>query len=109
MFNYDTYQSDLLFVGERVVPGYKMFSLEEYPYCIKTTDENDIIKVELFKILNQQTEQMIHEMEIEAGYIFEELEIAKQKFGIYLFPSSKPEHVHVVSGDWVLYKKAAGF
>src|SRR5690349_8398064 len=85
MGNYIHFKDDLEFIGKQELRGFKLFSLTDYPYAIATKNQNDCIVVELFKIINLKTEELIHQEEIDAGYIFAKVEIAKQKFGIYLF------------------------
>jgi gamma-glutamylcyclotransferase (GGCT)/AIG2-like uncharacterized protein YtfP len=86
-----------------------MYSLREYPYIIKSEKLVDTIVADLFKITSAETEQMIHEMELEAGYVFSEVEIADIKFGIYLFKAKNDNHPEVGSGDWSSFRKLTGF
>ena len=109
MENHVPYEKDLLYVKTIVLGGFKMFSLTAYPYVVRSTDNADKIVVELFKVTNPQTEQIIYEMELEAGYIFEEVEISGVKFGIYVMNAQEPGDPEVVSGDWCSFKAAAGF
>jgi gamma-glutamylcyclotransferase (GGCT)/AIG2-like uncharacterized protein YtfP len=44
-------------------------------------------------------------MELEEGYIFSEVEIADDKFGIYVFDARVVDSSEVVSGDWRSYRK----
>ncbi|HPM32175.1 MAG TPA: gamma-glutamylcyclotransferase [Chryseolinea sp.] len=109
MENYKVFEDGLEFLGKAELRGFKLFSLIDYPYAISTENENDCIVVELFKIINITTEESIHQVEMDAGYIFTNIEIAKQKFGIYLFTEIKDENRWVESGDWVVYKSSHAF
>jgi gamma-glutamylcyclotransferase (GGCT)/AIG2-like uncharacterized protein YtfP len=86
--------------------GYRMYSLGEYPYVVQTHDPDDVIIADLFYIDSPATEQMIYEMEIDAGYIRCPILIEGNKFGIYVFPSSMPGDEYLPGGDWV--SNAAG-
>jgi len=107
--NYALYRQDLIYLRTVILPGYKMYSLREYPYIIKSEKLVDTIVADLFKITSAETEQMIHEMELEAGYVFSEVEIADIKFGIYLFKAKNENHPEVGSGDWSSFRKLTGF
>jgi gamma-glutamylcyclotransferase (GGCT)/AIG2-like uncharacterized protein YtfP len=106
MENYPRYEKHLKFLGKVHLTGFKMFSLTQYPYAIRTNDINDRIVAELYKVIDAKTEQSIHELEMDEGYIFSEVEIAGDKFGIYLFDARVMESTQVISGDWRLYRKA---
>jgi gamma-glutamylcyclotransferase (GGCT)/AIG2-like uncharacterized protein YtfP len=107
--NYNVFKDSLEFLERTEIRGFKLFSLIDYPYAIATQNEQDCMVVELFKITNSETEQLIHEEEIDAGYIFTNVEIAKQKFGIYLFPEANVNDVCVESGDWLIFKQSLAF
>jgi len=86
-----------------------MYSLAEYPYIIRTGNSVDKIVAELFAITNAETERTIHEMELDVGYIFSEVEIADIKFGIYVFRSAGANDNEVKLGDWSAFRKLTGF
>lgn len=109
MENYGYYKDGLKFLRNEKLQGFRLFSLIEYPYAIATKNQEDIIEVELFKITNRKTEELIHQVELEAGYIFMNIEIAKQKFGIYLFSEPGVNDVWVESGNWLDYKQTLAF
>ena len=109
MDNYNLYSHSLNFISQTSISGYKMFSLTYYPYGVWTNDLNDKIVVDLFKISDAETEEMIHGMEIDAGYILQHVMIAKQKFGIYVFQNFNPQDKQVLSGDWLKYKQTLCF
>ena len=109
MENYNRFKDGLEFLRKEELRGFKLFSLTDYPYAIATENRGDCMVVELFKITNSKTEELIHQVEMDAGYIFANIEIAKQKFGIYLFTEARENDVCVESGDWVIYKQALAF
>lgn len=86
-----------------------MFSLVNYPYIIWTGNSDHKIVAELFKVTNLETEQTIHKMELDAGYIFSEVEIADIKFGIYLLEATNADHPEVWNGDWSAFRKLSRF
>lgn len=100
MENYKAYQSDLKYLKTRRIAGFELYALEEYPYAVKTDVPSHMLVVEVFEIEDPRVAEAIHQMELEAGYIFEIIEIDGEKVGIYLF-----DHIDnnskVESGDWV--------
>ncbi len=48
-------------------------------------------------------------MELAAGYIFSEVEIADIKFGIYLFEAAATHNIAILGADWATFKKLSGF
>lgn len=109
MENYRLYEKDLRYIRTVTLEGFKMFSLTDYPYVVRTGRSQDTIVVELFRVSNPQTEQIIHQMELEADYIFSEVEIEGIKFGIYLFEAPYPGDPEVGSGDWSFFKGSGDF
>ena len=105
MENYARYEKHLKFLRKVRLEGFKMFSLEQYPYVIRTADSDHKIVAELYKVTDEKTEQSIHEMELEEGYIFSEVDIEDNKFGIYLFHSQVSNSAPVINGDWRSYRK----
>ncbi|HRK53314.1 MAG TPA: gamma-glutamylcyclotransferase [Cyclobacteriaceae bacterium] len=100
MVNFYNYQADLKYLKTRRIFGYELFALETYPYAVKSINESNSIVVEIFLIENTRAAEAIHKMEIDAGYIFELIEVDGEKVGIYLFEHSGGNS-KVESGDWV--------
>lgn len=100
MENHLVYQKHLKFIGKVELTGFRMFSLIDFPYVIRSGDPRHKIVAELYKVVDKKTEQSIHEMELDEGYIFSEVDIADKKFGIYVFESTVNNSAEVVSGDW---------
>jgi gamma-glutamylcyclotransferase (GGCT)/AIG2-like uncharacterized protein YtfP len=109
MENYSIRKNGLLFLASAQLQGFKMYSLVEYPYAVRTDNATDKITVELFEVLDASTEESIHELEREAGYIFDVVEIAKQKFGIFLFADHDEQDEWIAHGDWVQYRQETSF
>lgn len=109
MENYVHYEKHLRYMGNVLLEGFRMFSLGQYPYVIRTGDSNNKIVAELYKVIDPKTEQSIHEMELGEGYIFSEVQIADDKFGIYLFESQVINSPEVIDGDWRSYRKLQRF
>jgi len=109
MENYRLFESDLNFLRTVELGGFKMFSLGPYPYIIRTGNSEDKIVGDLFIVTNRETEQTIHKMELDAGYIFSEVEIAGNKFGIYLLEATNADHPEVGGGDWSTFRKLSRF
>ena len=109
MENYRAYEKHLEFLGKVQLRGFRMFSLTEFPYVIRSSDSRHKIVAELYKVIDKKTEQSIHEMELEEGYIFSEVDVADNKFGIYVFESIVNDSAEVVSGDWRSYRKDQRF
>jgi gamma-glutamylcyclotransferase (GGCT)/AIG2-like uncharacterized protein YtfP len=109
MENYAHYERHLKYLGKTLLQGFRMYSLKQYPYVIKTNDSRNIITAELYKIMDEKTEQSIHEMELDEGYIFSEVNIADDKFGIYLFESHVVNTPEIINGDWRSYRNLQRF
>ena len=108
MDNHAHYAKGLHYVRTIILKGYALYSLIDYPYAVKTGDLSDTVVAELYTIPDPQTKQNIHDMEIDAGYIFLEEEIAEGKFGIYIFAAPGDHDTRVPGGDWVAYRLALG-
>lgn len=109
MENYDACKNDLKYLFTTKLQGFKMYSLVEYPYVVRTEDPRDRIIVDLFRITSRDTEQNIYKMEIDAGYIFSEVIIGGIKFGIYVFETAGTLDPEVLDGDWIEFRKISHF
>lgn len=90
-------------LGTVQLRGYLLYSLGEYPYAVKTPDLNRIITAELFHINEPSIEREIHEMERSVGYHFEEVQIERNLYGIYLFSTPGKGDILLEHGDWVKF------
>lgn len=85
------------------LPGYKLYSLVEYPYAVKTGNRSDGITAELFYLPDLSIQHTIHEMELEVGYYYHEVPVEGKMVGIYLFHAPAPDDIRITSGDWARY------
>lgn len=109
MENHRAFAKTLDYLTTVTLRGYRMYSLLEYPYAIYTGDEHDLIVAELFKVTALATEEMIHEMEVDAGYILSSVIIDGSKFGLYIFQANDPTHEPIPDGDWVKHASEGSF
>jgi len=89
-----------------LLKGYRLFSLGDYPYAVPSPTGS--IVADLYRV-DGEIARTIHNMEIEAGYYYDEIIIESQAFGIYLFAKADPGDSEVRSGDWVRYVAEIGF
>ena len=109
MENHQVFAKTLVYLKTTMLKGYRMYSLSEYPYVIRTGAESDFIIVDLFQITSDKTEEMIYEMEVDAGYVLSAVTIDGIKFGIYLFETTMSDDEYLEGGDWVSYTKSQFF
>ena len=102
MDNYFTYKSGLEYIETTRISGFELYSLGEYPYAVKTQNPSSSMVIEIFRILDSETKQRIHELEISADYFFDLIEVGRRKVGIYLFKLPGND-IRVESGDWVTF------
>lgn len=102
MSNYWAYKDKLEFVSTQRIVGYELYTLGDYPYAVYTEDPKAVLVTEIFSVKNQQTKQSIHEMEIDAGYTFDLIDVEGNRVGIYLFDKAGGDP-KVDSGDWVQF------
>jgi gamma-glutamylcyclotransferase (GGCT)/AIG2-like uncharacterized protein YtfP len=108
MENHTFYTDGMNYIDTVTLFGYRLISLGEYPYAVATGDPSNKIKVELFR-LDEQQAKAIYEMELEAGYYYEEIQIGQKKYGIFLFPQVNPNDEEIDSGDWAAYVRERDF
>lgn len=108
MENHAFYAEGMQYIDTIILNGYKLASLGDYPYAVDTGDPSNKIKVELFRLDDRQA-KAIYEMELEAGYYYEEIQLNQKKYGIFLFPQVNPNDEVISSGDWAKYLEERGF
>lgn len=91
------------FLRRLKLPGFKLFSLVDYPYAVKSKSLSDMIVAELFYVPDKEIQQYIHAMELDAGYYYYEIPIDGKKYGIYLFSEEGEGDEQVISGDWAQF------
>ena len=102
MENHILYGKGMRYVETVQLNGYKLYSLgDEYPYAVISDTMNDRIVAELFHITDRDVATAIHDMEIDAGYDYHEIDVHGKIVGIYLFATARPGDTVIVSGDWV--------
>lgn len=107
MANYNIYKPGLKYIETTRIYGYELLTLGDYPYVVRSANTSDSIVIEIFQIEDEKVVQAIHLMELEAGYVFELIEVEGRKMGIYIFECSG-NNSKVDSGDWVEFYGANG-
>ncbi len=102
MSNYRQYENGLEFLSVEVLPGFKLYAMDEYPYAIRTGDALDAITVEIFRAKDPMVELAIHDLEMSVGYYYDEIVLHGKRVGIYLYEKAGSETL-VKSGDWVKF------
>ena len=103
MTNFTAFQDGLRYIKTISLSGFRMFSRGSYPYVIRTSNEGEVIVVELFEICDLSTMKQINALEEEAGYTTDNVLINGEKFGIYIFEQNIVGDPVVVGGDWAAY------
>jgi gamma-glutamylcyclotransferase (GGCT)/AIG2-like uncharacterized protein YtfP len=101
MFNHTRF-GNFEFLFTEKLAGYKLYALERYPIAVKTNEPSDVITIEVMRITHPQTENEIHQLELNAGYYYDEVMVRGISIGIYLFHESNGLP-HVPHGDWVKF------
>lgn len=82
------------------IPGYRLYSLGQYPAAIQTFDQS-IIAVDLFEV-SDEAYNSIQYMELGAGYEEQFVNIDDSMYSIFLYDERFIENKNLIeSGDWV--------
>jgi gamma-glutamylcyclotransferase (GGCT)/AIG2-like uncharacterized protein YtfP len=81
--------------------GYRLYSKGEFPVAVKSSLSDSIV-VELFKIVDRSTREMIHKLEMDEGYFLEYIKVDETDAAIYLY-NEPGNYRYVESGDWVTF------
>lgn len=100
MSNYKIYETSLEYIKTVKLPGFRLYSLPNYPFAVRSKNQRDTIVAELCKVTNKQIEKSIHALEISVGYYYDEVIVEGKNVGIYLY-ESPGNHPPVEHGDWV--------
>lgn len=103
MYNHAYMSSGMEYQKTTEITGFKLYSLGSYPCVIKTGNTDDKLTIDLFTVTGNM-ESRIHNMELGAGYDYEEIQVDGESYGIYVYDSSALGSVkdrYVPSGDWV--------
>ena len=102
MMYHEVYKDGLEYKFSAQLKGFKLYALTEYPFAVRTNQKEDSIVVEIFKIINPETEKSIHELELGVGYYYDEIKVNSTTAGIYLFKQAG-NYQEVKGGDWVKF------
>lgn len=101
MYNHTRF-GNFEFLFTEKLAGYKLYALQHYPFAVKTNESSDTITIEVMRVTNPQTENEIHQLELSAGYYYDEVTVRGITVGIYLFYNGHDNPI-VPHGDWVKY------
>jgi gamma-glutamylcyclotransferase (GGCT)/AIG2-like uncharacterized protein YtfP len=82
--------------------GYDLHSLGNYPIAVKSSDKSHKILVEVMRISDAETEKSIRDIEMEAGYYAEKIQVGDDLVTIFLFDGAA-NNLRIDSGDWVIF------
>lgn len=102
MENYRRYQDNLRYLGTQRIQGFSLFALKDYPYAIRVSDPESEIVIEVFQIPDAGIREEIHQLELEAGYTLEIIQLLGINTGIYLYEKCV-NNLRVEGGDWVKF------
>jgi gamma-glutamylcyclotransferase (GGCT)/AIG2-like uncharacterized protein YtfP len=102
MENHTLHREHLEYLFSARLRGYRLYSKGDFPIAVKSPAKSDSIVVEIFRIADRSTREMIHKLEMDEGYFLETIEIDDLEVNIYLVES--PENYPLVQdGDWVTF------
>jgi gamma-glutamylcyclotransferase (GGCT)/AIG2-like uncharacterized protein YtfP len=96
------FKSDLHYVYSAWLRGYELYSLGNYPFAVKSADPSNKILVEVMRVSDKETEKSIYDIEMEAGYYDDKIQIGDDFITIYLFEDAA-NNLRIESGDWVTF------
>jgi gamma-glutamylcyclotransferase (GGCT)/AIG2-like uncharacterized protein YtfP len=102
MSYYEEFKQGLNYQYSHWLKGYDLYSLGPYPFAVKTSNPTSKILVEVMKIEDPFIERRIFQIEMDAGYYFEDILIQDKKIGIFLYKSAA-NYPQVHHGDWVKF------
>lgn len=100
------FRQGMTYIGQALLKGYRLYSLGDYPYAVPSSSGH--IVTDLYQV-GRDCARAIHEMEMDAGYYYDEIIIDGLAFGIYLFDQPGPSDPEIRSGDWARYVAEIGF
>lgn len=103
MDNYHLLGPGVNYIRTVQLPGYKLYSLVDYPYAVKSNSPADTIIAELFYVPDLSAQEAVRSLELDAGYYYSEALVDGDKYGIYLLERAQKGHEQIISGDWALY------
>jgi gamma-glutamylcyclotransferase (GGCT)/AIG2-like uncharacterized protein YtfP len=96
------FESGLQYKFSIWLPGYELYSLGPYPCAVPTQIAASKILVEVVQITNPDVAQQIFDIEINAGYYLQDIQIKNESVGIYLYKQAT-NYSKVIGGDWVTF------
>ncbi len=96
------FRTDLRYSYSAWLKGYALYSLGNYPFAVKSQDGKHKILVEVTQILHLETEKTIIDIETQAGYQAEKIEVGEDLVTIFLFEQAA-NNLRIDSGDWVSF------
>ena len=102
MENHVLHKNHLKYLFSARLRGYRLYSRGEFPVAVKSSNADDSIVVEIFKITDRATREMIHKLEMDEGYYYESIAVDGVDAGIYLFKDVE-NYQPVRNGDWVTF------
>lgn len=115
-YNHSRIKDKAVFKGKAKILGFALYSLGSYPAVFPTNNKDDVVFGELYQIEDDKVRQLIHSMEIWAGYklVTEKCYVngdrkETQEIAIYIYKNpSIALNKRVEDGDWVDYLIARG-
>jgi gamma-glutamylcyclotransferase (GGCT)/AIG2-like uncharacterized protein YtfP len=101
MENHALHAAHLKYLFSARLSGYSLYSRGEFPVAVKSSATDSIV-VEVFRVGDQSTREMIHKLEMDEGYYLEVIQISGVEAGIYMF-REPGNYQHVTGGDWVTF------
>ncbi|MEI9920278.1 MAG: gamma-glutamylcyclotransferase family protein [Bacteroidota bacterium] len=102
MENHSLHDNHLKYLFSARLRGYRLYSMGEFPFAVKSSSLSDSIVVEVFNIIDRSTREMIHKLEMDEGYYLELVKIDEVEAGIYLY-KEPGNYRYVEDGDWVTF------
>ncbi len=96
------FKNDLQYLYSVWLSGYDLYSLGNYPYALKSTDQTHKILVEVMDILDPETEKTIFKIESDAGYASHKIMIGDDPVIIFLY-KEPANNLRIDSGDWGIF------
>lgn len=105
MYNYERFigiygKDSMLYIKTMTVYGLQLYDLGYYPAAIRTIDSTKSIVVDLFNV-SREVFSSIQNMEINAGYCYDNLRIDGDTYAVFLYSNNKlPTYSEIISGDY---------
>ncbi len=96
------FKNDLHYSYSAWLKGYALYSLGNYPFAIKSPNPAHKILVEVTWISDAETERSIRDIEMEAGYYTEKIQVGDDQATLFLFEEAA-NNLRIDSGDWVVF------